>query len=214
MGVRGHRVGCLCTAVRCGPRLSRLARLLWQALARAVPPGISRKQKRHSPAARYRRTRPGRNGASLFRQHPGFAHRHHRRHGLDKAGRIDARRGAAHFPHRAGDIAGAARHVDGDLVAETGDRHPASAWRRDYAGAAGGVGPAPKPRYTEMRTQDAVRMKNWALAGLVVVFLQIALGGWVSSNYAALACADFPTCKGVWIPVMDFNHAFHFTRAS
>ena len=64
----------------------------------------------------------------------------------------------------------------------------------------------------EMRTQDAVRMKNWALAGLVVVFLQIALGGWVSSNYAALACADFPTCKGVWIPVMDFNHAFHFTR--
>ena len=64
----------------------------------------------------------------------------------------------------------------------------------------------------EMRTQDAVRMKNWALAGLVVVFLQIALGGWVSYNYAALACADFPTCKGVWIPVMDFNHAFHFTR--
>jgi cytochrome c oxidase assembly protein subunit 15 len=64
----------------------------------------------------------------------------------------------------------------------------------------------------EMRTQDAVRMKNWAVAGLVVVFLQIALGGWVSSNYAALACADFPTCKGVWMPTMDFNHAFHFTR--
>lgn len=64
----------------------------------------------------------------------------------------------------------------------------------------------------EMRTQDAVRMKNWAVAGLVAVFLQIALGGWVSSNYAALACADFPTCKDVWMPEMDFNHAFHFTR--
>lgn len=64
----------------------------------------------------------------------------------------------------------------------------------------------------EMRTQDAQRMKNWALAGLMVVFLQIALGGWVSSNYAALACADFPTCKAVWLPAMDFNHAFHFTR--
>lgn len=64
----------------------------------------------------------------------------------------------------------------------------------------------------EMRIQDAARMKSWALAGLVVVFLQIALGGWVSSNYAALACADFPACKGVWVPPMDFNHAFHFTR--
>jgi len=64
----------------------------------------------------------------------------------------------------------------------------------------------------EMRIQDAARMKSWALAGLAVVFLQIALGGWVSSNYAALACADFPTCKGVWVPTMDFNHAFHFTR--
>lgn len=64
----------------------------------------------------------------------------------------------------------------------------------------------------EMRVQDAARMKSWALLALGVVFLQIALGGWVSSNYAALACADFPTCKGVWMPAMDFSHAFHFTR--
>ena len=64
----------------------------------------------------------------------------------------------------------------------------------------------------QMRVQDAVRMKNWALTGLSVVFFQIALGGWVSANYAALACADFPTCKGVWVPAMDFTHAFHFTR--
>ena len=64
----------------------------------------------------------------------------------------------------------------------------------------------------QMRVQDAVRMKSWALTGLLVVFFQIALGGWVSANYAALACADFPTCKGAWVPSMDFTHAFHFTR--
>ena len=64
----------------------------------------------------------------------------------------------------------------------------------------------------QMRVQDAVRMKSWALTGLLVVFFQIALGGWVSANYAALACADFPTCKGAWVPAMDFTHAFHFTR--
>ena len=64
----------------------------------------------------------------------------------------------------------------------------------------------------QMRMQDAARMKSWALAGLLVVLFQIALGGWVSANYAALACADFPTCKGAWVPTMDFTHAFHFTR--
>lgn len=64
----------------------------------------------------------------------------------------------------------------------------------------------------EMRTQDAAGMKNWAQTALAVVFIQIALGGWVSSNYAALACADFPACNGAWWPEMDFTHAFHFTR--
>lgn len=64
----------------------------------------------------------------------------------------------------------------------------------------------------EMRTQDAASMKNWAQTALAVVFIQIALGGWVSSNYAALACADFPACNGAWWPEMDFTHAFHFTR--
>ena len=64
----------------------------------------------------------------------------------------------------------------------------------------------------QMRVQDAVRTRRWALAALAIVFIQIALGGWVSANYAALACADFPTCKGAWVPPMDFNHAFHFTR--
>ena len=58
----------------------------------------------------------------------------------------------------------------------------------------------------------AQRLRPWALAALVVLAGQIALGGWVSSNYAALACADFPTCNGAWLPAMDFHHAFHAVR--
>ena len=52
------------------------------------------------------------------------------------------------------------------------------------------------------------------LAGLALlaVFVQIALGGWVSSNYAALACTDFPTCQGEWRPPMDFAHGFAVFR--
>jgi cytochrome c oxidase assembly protein subunit 15 len=38
------------------------------------------------------------------------------------------------------------------------------------------------------------------------------LGGWVSTNYAALACIDFPTCHGVWLPEMDFRHGFQLVR--
>ena len=50
----------------------------------------------------------------------------------------------------------------------------------------------------------------WRLAalGLAVLVLQIALGGWTSSNYAAVACPDFPTCQGVLLPHADFRHAF------
>ena len=47
---------------------------------------------------------------------------------------------------------------------------------------------------------------------LLVLLGQIVLGGWVSTNYAALACADLPTCHGVWIPEMDFANAFHVIR--
>ena len=42
------------------------------------------------------------------------------------------------------------------------------------------------------------RLQRWATAGLVLVIIQIALGGWVSSNYAAVACVDLPTCHGQW----------------
>ena len=49
------------------------------------------------------------------------------------------------------------------------------------------------------------------LAGLLLA-VQIALGGWVSSNYAALACTDFPLCQGTLLPPMDFAHGFALWR--
>jgi len=51
-----------------------------------------------------------------------------------------------------------------------------------------------------------------AAVGLLVLVAQIALGGWTSSNYAALACLDFPTCQGSWTPEMDFEEAFVLWR--
>jgi cytochrome c oxidase assembly protein subunit 15 len=55
-------------------------------------------------------------------------------------------------------------------------------------------------------------LRPWAALGLAVLAGQIALGGWVSANYAALACPDFPACHGRWLPEMDFGHAFHVLR--
>ncbi len=46
----------------------------------------------------------------------------------------------------------------------------------------------------------------------VVLAIQIALGGWVSTNYAALACSDFPLCQGVLLPQMDFANGFSLWR--
>lgn len=49
--------------------------------------------------------------------------------------------------------------------------------------------------------------------GLVLLTIQIALGGWTSANYAALACgSDFPTCQGQWWPEHDFKEAFVLWR--
>jgi heme a synthase len=66
---------------------------------------------------------------------------------------------------------------------------------------------APRP----LRLSSALRAGVWATAALVVV--QIALGGWVSTNYAVLACREFPMCQGQWWPPMDFAHAFTLQRA-
>ncbi len=59
-------------------------------------------------------------------------------------------------------------------------------------------------------TQNGLR--GLALVSLLVLFGQIFLGGWTSSNYAALACPDFPTCHQQWWPETDFEEAFVLWR--
>jgi heme a synthase len=53
------------------------------------------------------------------------------------------------------------------------------------------------------------RLMGFAMAAL---WIQIALGGWVSTNYAVLACTGFPQCNGQWWPDMALDHAFEFLR--
>lgn len=55
-------------------------------------------------------------------------------------------------------------------------------------------------------------LRWFAVVASVVLFSQIVLGGWVSTNYAALACTDLPTCNGQWVPKMDVANAFHIIR--
>ena len=54
--------------------------------------------------------------------------------------------------------------------------------------------------------------RGWLLAAAALVWLQVALGGWVSTNYAVLACSDFPQCQGSWWPAMDFRQGFELWR--
>ncbi|HRQ56490.1 MAG TPA: COX15/CtaA family protein [Azoarcus taiwanensis] len=65
-------------------------------------------------------------------------------------------------------------------------------------------------RVPRAEVSAGVVLLSWlAFAALAV---QIALGGWVSTNYAALACTDFPTCHGSWWPEADYSNAFHIVR--
>jgi cytochrome c oxidase assembly protein subunit 15 len=56
-------------------------------------------------------------------------------------------------------------------------------------------------------------MLGHARFALAAVILQVALGGWVTSNYAALACADFPTCYGQYWPEMDMVSGFNILQS-
>jgi cytochrome c oxidase assembly protein subunit 15 len=53
------------------------------------------------------------------------------------------------------------------------------------------------------------KIRPWVNLSLVVIVLQIALGGWVSSNYAGIACIGFPRCNGIWFPDMYFAKGFN-----
>jgi cytochrome c oxidase assembly protein subunit 15 len=55
-------------------------------------------------------------------------------------------------------------------------------------------------------------MRRLAIVSGVLLAVQIALGGWVSTNYATLACNDFPLCGGQVVPAMDFEHGFTLWR--
>lgn len=64
-----------------------------------------------------------------------------------------------------------------------------------------------------LATGTSVRaLRPLALSGLVVLGIQILLGGWTSANYAALSCPDFPVCQGTWWPPTDFKEAFTLWR--
>lgn len=57
------------------------------------------------------------------------------------------------------------------------------------------------------------RLQPWALLGLVIVALQISLGGWTASNYAAFACYDLPTCQQQWWPTMNVAAGFNIFQS-
>lgn len=64
-----------------------------------------------------------------------------------------------------------------------------------------------------IRVGDAAKLRRLLVIGLVLLGVQIALGGWTSANYAALACGtDFPKCAGEWWPQHDFREGFVLWR--
>ncbi len=65
-------------------------------------------------------------------------------------------------------------------------------------------------RQGTLRVPPALRRGVLVVCALAA--LQIALGGWVSTNYAVLACSDFPTCQGNWWPAMDLEQGFALRR--
>ncbi len=59
----------------------------------------------------------------------------------------------------------------------------------------------------------SVRWRPWLILGLAILFIQIALGGWVSSNYAGISCIGFPQCNGLWVPKLHFSQGFNLFSA-
>ena len=68
------------------------------------------------------------------------------------------------------------------------------------------------PRATVVATTSLAAFKRACTWVLALVVLQISLGGWTSTNYAAMACPDYPLCQGNWVPEMDWQHAFTINR--
>jgi cytochrome c oxidase assembly protein subunit 15 len=60
--------------------------------------------------------------------------------------------------------------------------------------------------------RGSAALRPLALLAFALLGLQIAFGGWVSTNYAVMACPDFPLCQGALVPPMDFAHGFTLWR--
>ena len=83
--------------------------------------------------------------------------------------------------------------------------------RRPHDDVAAVVAVAADARRTT-RPRGERGLRRWAVVALVVLALQILLGGWTSSNYAAISCPDFPTCQASCWPDMDYDDAFVLWR--
>jgi heme a synthase len=87
-------------------------------------------------------------------------------------------------------------------------RTPVREYRSEREAAFGlASGPAAAPA-----SPQGGGLRLFAAAALLVLAMQIFLGGWTSTNYAALACPDFPTCHGQWLPETDLREAFTLWR--
>lgn len=62
---------------------------------------------------------------------------------------------------------------------------------------------------SSVQGQDLPQWRPWLRFGLMIIFLQIALGGWVSANYAGISCIGFPQCNGAWFPALHFAQGFN-----
>lgn len=67
------------------------------------------------------------------------------------------------------------------------------------------------PERRELKASER-RVRRFALVAMAFVIVQVALGGWTSTNYAAAACTDFPRCQESWWPQMEFREAFVLWR--
>ena len=82
------------------------------------------------------------------------------------------------------------------------------------AGALRTASPAPANGFAKVRALRPVpgTPSFWIAAALALLVLQAASGAWVSTNYAVLACSEFPQCQGQWWPAMDFARGFELWR--
>ncbi|MGQ3892545.1 COX15/CtaA family protein [Legionella sp. CNM-4043-24] len=66
-----------------------------------------------------------------------------------------------------------------------------------------------RTQVSSIKAQYLPGWPRWIALGALIVFCQIALGGWVSANYAGIACVGFPQCNGQWLPSWQLHEGFY-----